>query len=306
MAKEELGKFGEDPARFIRAYIENLVEKSPENRLFMIDDSPIFDAPLVGFADGDDPLFYEYKERIIGPFHMTPREVLERSLSLSSGGNLPDIKEISVICWALPVVRRTRTTNTSKDVWPSLRWAHTRHYGEQFNDSLRQELVSLLTRQGYLAVAPVLSPLWTWLHNYPGGPVSKWSERHALYVAGLGTFGLSDGFITPKGKAMRCGSVVTNIRLPATPRPYNTHTDNCPFYTDKSCGVCIDRCPAGAITIKGHNRSLCYSYMFDHIGHIKSRYGVDVAGCGLCQTGVPCESRVPAKAPGSHKLETSP
>ncbi len=42
----------------------------------MIDDSPIFEAPLVAFADGDDPLFYEYKDRIIGPLHMIPREII--------------------------------------------------------------------------------------------------------------------------------------------------------------------------------------------------------------------------------------
>ena len=297
MAEEELGKFDKDPARFIKGFIENLVEKSPENRLFLIDDSPIFDAPLVGFTGGDDPLFYEYK-KIIGPFHLTPREVLNRSISLSRRGNLQDMKEISVICWVLPITRRTRTSNTSRDVWPSLRWAHTRYYGEQFNNSLRREVVSLLTRLGYLAVAPMLSPLWVRIGNYPGGPVSTWSERHALYVTSLGTFGLSAGFITSKGIAMRCGSVVVNLQLPSTPRRYNAHTDNCPFYTDKSCGVCIDRCPAGAITIKGHNRSLCNSYLWDHIAHIKPRYGVEIAGCGLCQTGVPCESRIPPSALG--------
>lgn len=303
MIEVEPGKFNEDPVRFITAFIESVVAESPENRLFMIDDSPIFEAPSVGFADGDDPLFYEYKEKIIGPFHMTPREVLEKSLPLSIGGNLTDTREISVICWALPVSQRTRVSNAVRDVWPSLRWAHTRYYGEQFNDGLRREVVSLLTRLGYLAVAPVLSPAWTWLTSYPGGPVSKWSERHALYVAGMGTFGLSDGFITPRGKAIRCGSVVVNLRLPTTPRPYKTHTDNCPFYTDKSCGVCIDRCPAGAITIRGHNRGLCHSYMRDHIGHIKARYAVDPAGCGQCQAGVPCEFTIPSNAPGSHQRE---
>ena len=303
MTPEETGKFEENPAHFIKASIENLVARSPNNRLFMIDDSPIFDTPLVGFANGDDALFQEYRDRIIGPFHMTPREVMEQSLP-RPGATLPDLKEISVICWALPIIKRTIVSNSSREIWPSLRWAHTRYYGEQFNDYLRQALVSMLTGHGYLAIAPVLSPLWKWLGNYPGGPVSKWSERHALYAAGLGTFGLSDGFITPKGMAMRCGSVVVNLQLPTTRRPYETHTDNCPFYTDKSCGVCIDRCPAGAISIKGHNRSACYSYMHDHIGHIKTKYGADPSGCGLCQTAVPCEHSIPPKATGSQNLKT--
>lgn len=296
MAKKKSDEFQENPALFIKSFLENLVETSPENRFFLIDDSPIFTAPLVGFADGNDPLFYEYKEKIIGPFHMTPREILENSLSLAGAGSNTDLSEISVICWAIPIIKRTRATNASRDTWPSLRWAHTRDYGERFNVSLRRELVSLLTRQGYLAVAPMLSPLWKELPNYPGGPVSKWSERHALYAAGLGTFGLCDGFISEVGKAIRCGSVVVNMRLPANPRPYKTHTENCLFFTDKSsCGICIDRCPAGAITKRGHNKALCIGYLMENGRNLSARYGVEHAGCGLCQTKVPCESRIPPK-----------
>ena len=56
------------------------------------------------------------------------------------------------------------------------------------------------------------------------------SERHAAYAAGLGTFGLCDGLITPKGKAMRCGSVVARIQIAATPRPYEDHHAYCLFY----------------------------------------------------------------------------
>lgn len=295
--KKESFKFHDDPAQFITSYIENLVETSSENRLFMIDDSPIFTAPLVGFADGDDSLFYEYKEKIIGPFHLTPRQILEKSQPLLQQRKAADMGEISVICWALPIAKRTRASNSLRDVWPSLRWAHTRYYGEHFNETLRREVVSMLNKQGYLAVAPVLSPLWKELHNYPGGPVSRWSERHALYVAGLGTFGLCDGLITARGKAVRCGSVVVNLRLPANPRPYKTHTEYCLFYADKSsCGFCIDRCPAGAITKRGHNKNICLSYFGDHNKHVSSRYNVEHAGCGLCQTKVPCESKIPGKA----------
>ena len=297
MTKEEIGEFTENPSDTVRKSIENLVANSPENRLRKIDDSPIFDTPLVGFANGDDPLFIRYKE-IIGSFHLTPREIMESSPATVEKQVSTDLSDITVICWALPIVKRTRSSNVSKDVWPSLRWAHTRHYGAKFNDRVRQHVISLFTEYGYLAVAPQFSPKWRWLFDQPGGPLSNWSERHALYVAGMGTFGLSDGFITPRGKAMLCGSVLVNLGLPSTPRPYGSHTDNCPFYTDRSCGVCIDRCPAGAINIEGHDRSKCASYQRDQIGHITERYEVEIAGCGLCQTGVPCESRIPANAPG--------
>ena len=56
-------------------FIGAMVERSPLNRLTQVDDSPMFEAPLAGVADGDDPLFASYKE-IIGSYHLTPREVL--------------------------------------------------------------------------------------------------------------------------------------------------------------------------------------------------------------------------------------
>lgn len=139
----------------------------------------------------------------------------------------------------------------------------------------------------------MLSPLFKYVSDHPDGRTSNWSERHAIYAAGMGTFSLSDGFITARGKAMRCGSVVVNLRLPPTPRQYRSHTENCPFYIDKSCGVCIDRCPAGAITKKGHDKKQCYNYISEHIGHLNQLHQVEIYGCGLCQTAVPCESKIP-------------
>ena len=295
MSERKTTRFEEEPAHFIEEFINTDLAASPENRLCFIDDSPIFEEPLVGFADGEDSLFYEYK-KIIGPFHLTPRETLEQSLSFTPHKLNKEIGDISVICWALPISKRTRASNAMKDAWPSLRWAHTRYYGEKFNENLRRRLVTFLTEKGYFAIAPMLSPLFRRFDNHPDGPTSNWSERHALYVAGMGTFSLSDGFITPRGKAMRCGSVVINLRLPPTPRKYRSHTENCPFYTDKSCGVCIDRCPAGAITVSGHNKNQCNNYQLEHFGYLRRACGMEVVGCGLCQTRVPCESRIPPAA----------
>ena len=270
-------------AHGIRAF----VTESPDNRHRAIDDSPIWDAPLVGIADGDDPLFAQYKT-IIGDFHMTPREVLAQESAAAAD-------TVSVLCWILPTARKSRLANRRRELTPSLRWAHTRLYGERFNDLLREHVVSRLTHRGAAAVAPMLSPGFKTV-ELDDGPASTWSERHAAYVAGLGTFGLSDGFITPVGMAMRCGSVVTDLALPPTERPYAGHRSNCLHYRDGSCGNCIDRCPAGAITAKGHDKNKCRTYMRDGLQGIVERYGTEelgYAGCGLCQTGVPCEWRIP-------------
>lgn len=91
--------------------------------------------------------------------------------------------------------------------------------GEAFNVSLRKQVVESLEHKGYPAVAPMLAPNWTTLRSERFSCASTWSERHAAHAAGLGAFGLCDGLITPRGKAMRVGSVVAGISIKPAPRP---------------------------------------------------------------------------------------
>lgn len=284
-----------DPIRHIRHLIESFVRESTENRLAEIDGEPIFEAPLVGVAAGDDPIFEEYKS-IVGPFHLTPAEVLAHARAAAGVEAGKTEAGVSVVCWVLPVTRRTRLSNRREREVPSRRWAHTRHYGEKFNEALRRHVVRALKAEGYLAVAPVVSSLFkVYDDGVAGAPASNWSERHMMYAAGLGTFGLSDGLITPRGMAMRCGSVVTNLPLPPTPRPYENHTANCLHLSAGLCGKCIKRCPVGAISEQGHDKVRCREYSYGSLKPWLERYQVASTGCGLCQTGVPCESMIPRR-----------
>ena len=122
--------------------------------------------------------------------------------------------------------------------------------------------------------------------------------RHVQLVAGLGSLGLSDGLITPVGKAMRCGSVVTNIRLEPTPRTFRTHTDYCLSHARGICRACMKRCPAGAITERGHDKATCLAYIRGKREELLKDYDVQIGGCGLCQTGVPCEAGAPRPGDG--------
>ena len=65
----------EETAVFIQEEIRAFVRQSPLNRMPDSNDDFIFDEPLVQFADGDDPIFSEYKD-IIDFSHLTPREAL--------------------------------------------------------------------------------------------------------------------------------------------------------------------------------------------------------------------------------------
>jgi len=271
--------------------IAAFVSASPLNRLRDIDDTPIWEKPLVGFADGDDPLFEQYRS-LVDPEHLTPREVLAGAEAGNS--NLPAFQHVGVVSWILPVAAETRHSNREMVDGPAVRWNHTRFQGEEFNDSLRRHVVDLLADRGWVAAAPVLSSRFRRTRGLQG-LASTWSERHVAYAAGLGTFGLSDGLITAKGIAHRCGSVVVNAEWPASLRPYTDHRQYCPFVVDGSCGTCIERCPAGAIGPDGHDKDRCQQYIRVTLGQWTKRPGYtgEYLACGLCQTGVPCESRIP-------------
>lgn len=290
----------EHPDASLRAIIEEQVLTHPLNRLSRLDGGLIFEHPLVGVADGDDPLFAQYKT-IIGTFHWTPREVLEGAQRAApAGATSTALDTIRVIGWILPIAAATRAGQRSQTEHPTLAWAHTRTFGEHFNDALRQHVVEVLREAGYLAVAPVLEPSFRTLQEGPARPpASVWSERHVMYAAGLGTFGLSEGLITPRGVAMRCGSVVTNLPLTVTPRTATSHTAHCLYLSEGTCGACIARCPAGAITREGgHDKQKCQAYTYGTLRPLFAPYGVEGergagVGCGLCQTGVPCEAGIP-------------
>jgi epoxyqueuosine reductase QueG len=282
-----------DPRGEIERRIHEFVRDDPRNRLTQIDGTPIFDAPLLGVADGDDPLFQRYKE-VIGPFHLTPRGALVHAAACAGRDAPASTAPVRILCWALPIAAETRRSNRQETSGPSRRWAHTRTFGEQFNDALRRFVERLLHEAGRLAIAPVTSPLFkSFSEGTAWPPASNWSERHILYAAGMGTFSLSDGFITGKGIAMRCGSVVTDLPLPVTPRRYATHLENCLHYTTGNCDKCIARCPAGAISAYGHDKGKCLDYVYNKVEALKAEYGVEIVGCGLCQTGVPCEAGIP-------------
>jgi len=280
----------EELASYLTKEIKKFAATSELNRLPDSRDEPIFEEPLVQFADGDDPLFAEYK-KIIDPVHLTPREALAQAYD-KNPEELPS--RLSVISWVLPITRRTRESNRPQKDVPSRAWSHTRWYGEKFNEALRSHVVGLITGKGYMAVAPFLQPFFASLTNEKG-PYSNWSERHVAYAAGLGTFSLSDGFITERGIAHRCGSVVTDMPLPVSPRTAESPYANCLFYVNQKCTACIPRCPADAITEQGHDKIRCQEYLHMDTAHLRDEYGVGVWGCGLCQTRVPCEFRNPAK-----------
>lgn len=239
----------------------------------------LFGAPLIGIGTAEDHLFQELKkEGAIGPHYMTPVEWL------------PEAK--SVISVFLPFTEMVKQANRANDKTPSPQWLHGRIEGQQFITELAGYLKKQIEQCGGRAVIPSQDERF-WAEEQPQGVnnckygfTSNWSERHTAFICGLGTFGLSRGLITKKGMAGRFFSIITDWKFPETPREYRDLYEYCIH-----CGRCAQRCPVRAISPKhGKKHAPCGRYIDFTKEKFFPRYG-----CGKCQTGVPCESRIPAK-----------
>ena len=156
MARLDPERFEVNPALFLEKTVKEYVASSSKNRLTAFNDEPIFDEPLVAFADGDDPIFQDYKS-VIGDFHLTPREALEMHLR-GKGQGEEHPPRVSVISFILPITCQTRLSLRMESAVPSLRWNHTRWEGQNLFDELYHYLVSLLEELRHQAEAPGCSP----------------------------------------------------------------------------------------------------------------------------------------------------
>ncbi len=273
--------------------ISNKIAHHPENGMeYPFYGEPLFDAPLVGFVSGDNPIFDQYKE-IIGPHHFTPYEIMKWQAE-KNGVTPPEPEELSVVSFVMPITRNTKKNNAAASDWPSERWAQTRLSGEIFSQTIVREMVTDLMEQGILAIAPDVTSMFN-KKRYPNvGWASPWSHRHIAYAAGLGTFGMQDFLITEKGCAHRLGSFVVNVKLkPNRQRPDDIHA-YCLHYQGKKCLKCASRCPVDAITGENaHDKEICYQKVASSLKYCNKNYHIFIYGCGLCATAVPCESGIP-------------
>ncbi len=280
--------------KITNSYIEDWVRaymSLPENNNMKELPGFAFGEPIVGFSRGSDALYDFYKSHIDPDFYRTPAEWLGAVYGHGFGP-----ESISVISWFLPQTEDTKEKCRAVGDCPPLEWTMVRVHGEECNRRLAKSLEAHLCGLGFNAVAPMCSEQFSWGDSDKFVKISNWSERHVAYISGLGTFGLCDGLITEKGKAGRYGSVIVAAELEPTERKYTVYNEYCG--ARNGCRGCIERCPAGAITEKGHDKVKCMAYHADAIKKLDhERYGYDgYAVCGLCQTGVPCESCIPKRS----------
>ncbi|MDL2228816.1 4Fe-4S binding protein [Treponema sp. OttesenSCG-928-L16] len=239
-----------------------------------------FGEPLYAFARAGDPLFQELKkEEVIGSHFLLPEEWL-------SGAE-------TVVSIFLPFTERVREANRKDMSWPAKEWLHARIEGQAFILNLCAYLQDAFINEGYRCVVPASdsrfsrkSPVYT-DKAVQGYYTSNWSERHAAYICGLGSFGLSRGLITSKGIAGRFASLITDCHFKATGRAYSGLYDYC-----SKCGACARNCPAQAISMEtGKSHPVCSAFVEMTREKHSPRFG-----CGKCQVRVPCEQGIPVRS----------
>ena len=294
--------FRENPCRFLDRAIKEYVRTSPLNHLTFFDSAPFVDEPLVAFGDGDDPIFRDLKT-IVGEFHMTPREVLEKYIADKGWrfGMAAGIDKVGIVSWALPITVENRLPERKALFGGSTRYNHTRWIGIQLYENLEKYVASLLEVLRCNAVAPTQSRFFE-IKQMPGDWLAaNWSERHIAYACGLGTFGLNGLMITSHGCAVYLGSVVFDRAVTPTPRE-PSHIAYCPYFRDGSCGKCIEHCPGAAIGREGRSNVACLKNLRDEQPNNIRTHGLDTdlvgraPACGRCSTGLPCEERIPPHA----------
>lgn len=246
----------------------------------------IWQEPIVGFADAKGEYIKRLRE-IVHPKHQLPEEVME------------DAK--TVLCYFVPFAEWVAESNEESGL-SSPQWAESYELTNAMMARLNEHMTDFIHKMGYEAKTAPEAAVF-----YRDEVISHWSFRHMAYAAGLGTFGLNNMLITDKGCSGRYNTLVTNLDVEAD-QPVKEEA--CLYKRDGSCGICMVKCPAGAITPGGFDRHKCYeqclknakiytgfgsSYANGNEDDVESTavelYGSEV--CGKCVAGMPCTYKRP-------------
>ena len=223
--------------------------------------------PIVRFADAYHPGFAQLKQ-IVDPEHHLPADFL------------PGAK--NVLSWFLPFLPEIGRNNLEGSLCSS-QWANAYLVTNEMAAWVNEQLINNIRNEfGAEAAIPADAGMIS-MEN----PRSRWSQRHVAYLAGHGTFGKNNMLISDEGAVGRYFSIVTNLDAePDQP----VAEERCLWKRDGSCGLCMARCEAGALTEVGFDRFKCLEQC---LVNMKKYPGADV--CGKCTVELPCSYGIPGR-----------
>lgn len=226
--------------------------------------------PLMRFVDAAHPAIPKLKE-LVYPTHHVPTDFIEN----------PTV----IISYFLPFSKEAVDSNRG-GTFASETWVQAYTHSENAIVAIDRGLVETIRKWGYLAISPEGTG-YVDEHTY----LSRWSHRHIAYLGGMGTFGLHNLLITDSGCCGYYSSVITS--LPVEPDAMLAE-ERCLFKRNGSCGICVRRCTAGALTFEGFDRNICYAMCMKNAEHYADTDFVNMAdACGKCAASVPCSLRDP-------------
>jgi len=223
--------------------------------------------PIVGFSGIDFGQFARLREAV--PEHLMPGDLLPGALGLVS--------------YFLPFSKDVEKANARSER-VAREWAIAYVETNQLLAAIGERLVAALAQRGVRAVAEPPTHVFdkSRLH-------ARWSHKSISYMTGIGSFGLNRLLITDAGCAGRFGSLVVDVELSTDA---TTRSERCLYYHNGSCGMCVKRCPVGALGNDGSfDGAGCYQHMLATDALFPDLPTTDV--CGRCSVGLPCSLRNP-------------
>ena len=196
-----------------------------------------------------------------------------------------------VLCCFIPFTKKVALSNKSTDQLASAEWAQAYEITNGMFPALSNIVIELLKKHGYNGLtAPEAVVFDNKILK------SNWSHRHFAYAAGIGTFGLNNMLITKAGCCGRLTTIVTNLDVePGKPM----EMEQCLYKQKGVCGVCVEHCPAHALTYDCYDRKKCYDMCRENAmkhteygsSYLNSEGAENTMGsevCGKCVTYAPC------------------
>lgn len=220
--------------------------------------------PIIRYADAADPGFAKLKN-LVFPEHHVPEDFL------------PGAK--TVISYFLPLTKASAGVGEETEENHAV---YNRGFGASkvMKFAMELVLVELFQVHGWEATPPLDNGLVS-----DQILVSRWSEKHVGYIAGLGTFGENNFIITEEGCCGRIGSLITT--MPFEPDE-QVKEEYCIHKRNGKCGACVKKCPTGALGFSTVDGFVCRPY-----NHKNQALHPELNACSECSKGVPCSFKAP-------------